>query len=98
MSLGHFEVSKGRLTFCAGPGEPTWQVHGPLNLRKLDFSDGLPQLKFVGIILAAVSAPRNLKLNNSIVVRLSPALGLPNFSRAALLSLQKRLSIISIYY
>ena len=61
----------------------------PYIYEKLVFSDqmSLPQLKFIGIILVPVSAPRNLKLNNSIVARLSPGLTHHNFSRAAFLLL-----------
>lgn len=72
VALGHFEVVKGGLTFRAGPRKSARQSHFALNLRKVSlFSVHLPQLKFAGIILVAVSAQANLKLNNSIDARLS---------------------------
>lgn len=35
VSLGHFEVCKGRLTFIAGPRKPARQVHSALKLLKM---------------------------------------------------------------
>jgi len=35
VSLGHFEVCKGRLTFGAGPRKPARQAHSPLKLLKI---------------------------------------------------------------
>ena len=35
MTLGHFEVFEGGLTFLAGPSEAAWQVHRALNLRNV---------------------------------------------------------------
>ena len=56
---------------------------GPKATQNETFSGDLPQLKFVWIILMAVSALRYLKLNNSIVAR--PTLGQSqhNWCRAA---------------
>ena len=34
MSLGHFELLEGGLTFLAGPSEATGEAHGALNLGR----------------------------------------------------------------
>ena len=66
------------------PSQATWQAHLALNLRKMSVISGhLPKLKFVRTILVALSAQGNLKLNNSIVARLSPGRAHPDSSRAA---------------